>query len=243
MKPAISVRNVSKAFGRYHAVDDATFDVPFGAVTGFIGSNGSGKSTTMRMMVGLTHPSTGRVLIDGRPFQSLEEPRRTVGAVLDRLGAHPGLSGEVYMRLIATSSGTDTAQIASTLERVGLADAARRKLGTYSTGMKQRLAIAGALLCSPNVLVLDEPGSGLDPGGIRWLRELLRDLADAGAAVFVSTHQLAEFSSIVEHVVLIDNGRILAAEPAAVLLAQTGESLLEDAILELLESKTAETAR
>lgn len=238
-RPAISARNLSKRFGDTIAVDRASFDVPYGSVTGFIGANGSGKSTTMRMLLGLVAPSTGEALIDGAPYRELVDPRRTVGCVLDRLGAHPGLSGRSHLRFVATGAGIHRGEmdlvIEQVLKRVGLVDAADRKLGGYSTGMKQRLALAAALLAEPRVLLLDEPARGLDPAGIRWMRAMLRESADSGAAVFVSTHQLAELASVVDHVVVIGAGQIVAAEPAADLLARTGETTLEDAVFALTD--------
>lgn len=243
MTPALSIRNVSKSFGSHRAVNAASFEVPFGAVTGFVGANGSGKTTTMRMIVGLTQPTAGEIVVDGTTFDALTEPRRTVGAVLDRIGAHPGLSGNQYLKILTTSAGFEQGLIAPVLERVGLADAADRRLGTYSTGMKQRLALAGALLGDPKILILDEPASGLDPAGIRWLRGLLSDLASQGRAVFVSTHQLAELSTIVDRVVLIDEGQIRAEEPTVDLLRRTGQEQLEDAIFSVLAPETPEVVR
>lgn len=235
---AIEVSNLTKEFGPDLAVDTASFTVPFGAVTGFIGANGSGKSTTMRMILGLTLPTSGTALVGGLPYSDQPMPRQVVGSVLNRIGAHPGVSAVRHLQLVATSAGLPSERISEVLDEVGLSDAAHRKLGTYSTGMSQRLALASALLADPQVLLLDEPASGLDPGGVRWLRELLRAKADAGAAIFVSTHQLAELSSIVDHVVLIDRGRILANEPTSSLLERTETSRLEDAFLSLGESST-----
>lgn len=231
---AIEASNLTKDFGPDRAVDDASFAVPFGAVTGFIGANGSGKTTTMRILLGLTLPSSGTALIGGLPYAEQPMPRQVVGSVLNRIGAHPGVSAERHLQLVATSAGLPAERISTVLTEVGLIDAAHRKVGTYSTGMSQRLALAAALLAEPQVLLLDEPASGLDPGGVRWLRELLRAKADAGAAVFVSTHQLAELSSIVDQVVLIDSGRILANEPTSSLLDRTVTTRLEDAVLSLV---------
>lgn len=233
-QPAISVRNLTKSFdggdARGPAVDDASFDVPFGAITGFIGANGSGKTTTMRMIVGLIQPTSGTALIEGSHYHDLANPRARVGAVLNQLGAHPGLSAQQHLKIIAIECGLSIDCVGKALERVGLTDAAHRPVRTYSTGMKQRLSLAASMLADPDILVLDEPASGLDPVGIRWLRDLLRRRADEGAAVFVSTHQLAELAAIVDHVVVIDRGQIVANEPSASLLQRTGEHRLEDAV-------------
>lgn len=230
---AIEVRNLTKHFGEIHAVQDASFDVPFGAVTGFIGGNGSGKTTTMRMILGLTLPTSGSSRIDGQEYGSIVEPRRVVGCALNRLGAHPGLSAQQHLQLISAGARLPKDNIESVLDQVGLTDASTRRVSSYSTGMRQRLGLAAALLADPTVLVLDEPASGLDPSGVRWLRDLLRTKADSGTAVFVSTHQLAELSTIVDHVVVIDRGHIVANEPADNLLARTGAERLEDAVFAL----------
>ncbi|MCP5024654.1 MAG: ATP-binding cassette domain-containing protein [Actinomycetia bacterium] len=230
---AIAVLGLTKRFGDHTAVDNATFEVPFGAVTGFIGANGSGKTTTMRSIVGLTIPTSGRVLVDGVPYRSLPDPRRSVGCALDRLGAHPGLTGRQHLTIVATSARIEPHTVAPALELVGLTDAADRRVGSYSTGMKQRLALAVALIAEPRILILDEPARGLDPAGIRWLRRLLRREADRGRAVFVSTHQLAELASIVDRVVFIDQGRVLADEGTADLLEHTRQETLEDAVFAL----------
>lgn len=236
MTAAISVRDLSKTFGDTQAVVDASFDVPYGSITGFIGANGSGKTTTMRMIVGLIQPTGGTALIDGVPYRELPGPRGRVGVVLDQLGAHPGLSGRRHLESIALEAGLPAVEVDRSLALVGLADAARRTVRTYSTGMKQRLSLAASLLGNPGVLILDEPASGLDPQGIRWLRELLRQRADDGAAVFVSTHQLAELATIVDHVVVIDNGRVVANEPSGALLRRSGEQRLEDAVFAVTQA-------
>lgn len=212
---AISVRNLTKTFGSVVAVDDASFDVPHGAVTGFIGANGSGKTTTMRMMLGLTAPSRGRTLFSGRQYGDLADPRRHVGAVVDRIGAHPGHSARQHLTAIATASGFETSRVDACLAEVGLLGDADRRLRDYSMGMTQRCALAVALLGEPQVLLLDEPANGLDPSGIRWLRQQMRGWADAGRAVLVSTHQLAELSMIVDHLVIIDRGAVVFHGPVA----------------------------
>lgn len=229
--PAIEALGLTKHFGDLVAVDDLSFAVPYGAVTGFVGGNGSGKTTTMRMLLGLTLPTAGEALVAGRPLADHDEPRLVVGAALDRLGAHPGLSGRRHLALVATATGLEPERIDEALALVDLADAADRRVATYSTGMRQRLSLATALLAEPGILVLDEPSNGLDPAGIRWLRQLLRARADAGAAVFVSTHQLAELSSLVDHLVVLDRGRLLAGGPAGDVLRTAGAGSIEELLL------------
>jgi ABC-2 type transport system ATP-binding protein len=231
--PAISVRALTKTFGSTVAVDDLSFDVPQSAVTGFIGANGSGKTTTMRMIVGLTQADSGGARIIGRRYHELADPRSSVGVVLSRLGGHPGLTGRQHLRFVAVGAGVPGAAIDRVLGEVGLSDAADRRLGTYSTGMGQRLALAVALLADPSVLILDEPASGLDPRGIRWLRDLLRRRADSGTAVFLSTHQLSGLDSILDHTVVIESGRLVAEGTPASLIGASGEASLEDAVLAL----------
>lgn len=229
--PALEARGLTKRFGDLTAVDDLSFTVPYGAVTGFVGGNGSGKTTTMRLLLHLAAPDEGVALVAGLPLVQWLEPRQVVGAALDRLGAHPGVSGRRHLALIATAAGLPEGRVAEVLDLVGLTDAADRRLGTYSTGMRQRLALATALLSDPSILVLDEPSSGLDPAGIHWLRELLRARADAGAAVFVATHQLAELTAVVDHVVAIDRGRLLANGPTRGVLAAAGVDSIEKLLL------------
>lgn len=229
---AISVRSVTKDFGAVRAVHDVSFEVPYGSVTGFIGANGSGKTTTMRMMIGLIRPTSGEALLDGHRFVDLVEPRRSVGAVVDRVGAHPGQSGRQHLTTIAMASGLSLDRVDECLDEVGLLDAADRPIQQYSMGMTQRCALAVALLGNPQILVLDEPSNGLDPSGIRWLRELMRGWADEGRAVLVSTHQLAELSVIVDHLVVIDRGTVVFHGPSADL--RGADASLEDAVFELV---------
>ncbi|MEM9133584.1 MAG: ATP-binding cassette domain-containing protein [Actinomycetota bacterium] len=226
--PAIETRGLSKRFGDVVAVDDLSFTVPYGAVTAFVGGNGSGKTTTMRMLLGLTLPTAGAALVAGRPFIDHDEPRLVVGAALDRLGAHPGLSGRRHLSLVARATGLSPEPVETVLELVGLVDAADRRVRTYSTGMRQRLALATALLAEPEILILDEPSNGLDPAGIRWLRDLLRARADAGAAVLVSTHQLVELAALLDYLVVLDQGRLLATGPAGDVLREAGAGSIEE---------------
>lgn len=226
---------LTKQFSDQLAVDEVSFRVPYGAVTGFIGANGSGKTTTMRMLMGLLRPTAGSALINGHPYAELANPRHTVGAVLNRLGAHPGHTARQHVSNIARANQIADERIEDVLEIVELDRAADRRLGSYSTGMSQRCALAVALLGEPQILLLDEPANGLDPGGIRWLRQFLRASADAGGAVFVSTHQLAELAVIVDELVVLDHGRVIHQSTASTLMALTGADRLEDAVFALTE--------
>src|SRR4051795_12642385 len=190
---AIEVNGITKHFGDVHAVEDLSFDVERGHVVGFLGPNGAGKTTTLRMVLGLVNPTGGGATIDGRAYEELDDPARTVGALLDGGMLHPGRTGRNHLRAIAKSAGIDQNRVADLLELVALTDAADRRAGGYSLGMRQRLGLAASLLGDPSVLVLDEPANGLDPHGIRWLRGFLRHLAhDQGRTVLVSSHLLAE---------------------------------------------------
>jgi ABC-2 type transport system ATP-binding protein len=203
----ISVRALSKQFGAVPAVRDLTFSVPAGRVTGFLGPNGAGKTTTLRMMLGLVRPSTGEALIGGRRYDQLDHPRRTVGAVLEATGFHPGRRGRDHLRVVAHAAGLAPGRVDAVLEQVGLAADGHRRVRTYSLGMRQRLGLATALLGDPEVLVLDEPANGLDPAGMAWLRDLLRGLAAGGRTVVVSSHVLSEIAQTVDHVVIVHTGR------------------------------------
>src|SRR5690349_10920472 len=211
--PAIQVDGLRKKFGRVAAVDDVSFSVSYGRITGFLGPNGAGKTTTLRMILGLIRPDAGTAVIAGKPYATLASPARTVGALLDAAAAHPGRSGRDHLRVLAAQAGIPGRRAGQLLERVGLADAARQRAGRYSLGMRQRLGLAGALLGDPEVLVLDEPGNGLDPQGIRWLRDLLRSLAAEGRVVLVSSHVLAEVAQTVDDVVVISRGRLVEQGP------------------------------
>jgi ABC-2 type transport system ATP-binding protein len=211
----IEFRGLSKRFGPVHAVRDLTCDVPAGQVTGFLGPNGAGKTTALRMLLGLVRPDAGAALIDGRRYQELPDPRRTVGALLEAGGFHPGRSGRDHLRILAGVAGVARARVDEVLDRVGLTGDADRRVGGYSLGMRQRLGLAGALLGDPAVLVLDEPGNGLDPAGLAWLRTLVRGLAADGRTVLVSSHVLAEVAQTVDQVVIIHEGRLSFAGPVA----------------------------
>ncbi|WP_203861033.1 ABC transporter ATP-binding protein [Plantactinospora mayteni] len=208
--PAASCRSLTKLFGSRTVVDGLSFDVPAGAVTGFVGANGAGKTTTMRMLLGLVAPTSGSALVHGRPYRELPHPRRQVGAVLAGPGAHPGHSARTHLTILATGAGLPVRRVAEVLDQVELTEHAGKRVGTYSMGMLQRLALAGALLGDPGLLILDEPVNGLDPPGIAWLRDLLRRLAAEERAVLVSSHLLGELAEVVDRVVIIDRGRLVA---------------------------------
>ncbi len=229
---AIRVAGLSKKFGHIVAVDDVSFTVAYGRITGFLGPNGAGKTTTLRMILGLARPDAGSVTIAGQPYARLASPARTVGGLLDA-AAYPGRSGRDHLRVLAASAGLPSGRPGQLLERVGLAGAARQRVGGYSLGMRQRLGLAAALLGDPAVLVLDEPTNGLDPQGIRWLRDLLRSLAADGRAVLVSSHLLAEVAQTVDDVVVISRGRTALQAPLRELLAARPGASLEDIYLEL----------
>jgi ABC-2 type transport system ATP-binding protein len=232
---AVSVHGLSKQFGAVAAVRDLTFEVPAGRVTGFLGPNGAGKTTTLRMLLGLVRPSAGEALIDGQPYQRLAQPRRTVGAVLEATGFHPGRRGRDHVRIAAQSASLPIERVDEVLDQVGLTGDAGRRVGGYSLGMRQRLSLAVALIGDPRALVLDEPGNGLDPAGMVWLRQLLRDLADEGRTVIVSSHVLSEIAQTVDHVVIIHEGQLRFAGP----LADAGTSL-EAAFLALTDATAAD---
>lgn len=232
----ISTRGLTKSYGGRIAVDDLTFDVRPGTVAGFLGPNGSGKSTTMRLLLGLAAPQAGSALVAGLPYRSLRWPLRTVGAVLDARAFQPGRSGRAHLLALAAAGGIPARRVDDVLAEVGLAgrdlgDAAGRRAGGYSLGMAQRLSLAAALLGDPAVLLLDEPLNGLDPAGVHWLRAFLRDFAEQGGTVLVSSHVLAEVAQTVDRVLIINEGR-LVADARIDQFAEGGQSL-EEAYLEL----------
>lgn len=205
----LQVEHVTKRYGSHTVVDDLTFSIPPGRVTGFLGPNGSGKSTTMKIMLDLAAADQGRATIGGSRYRSLHDPARTVGAMIESDAFHPGRSGRNHLRILADATGIPYARVDEVLEQVGLADAARRRAGAYSLGMRQRLGLAAALLGEPPVLVLDEPGNGLDPQGIRTLRDLLRSHAANGGTVLVSSHLLSEVEHLADDVIVISHGRLI----------------------------------
>ena len=206
----ISVRGLTKQYGRVRAVDDLTFDVEPGKVTGFLGPNGAGKSTTMRMVLGLDRPTTGSATVGGRPYADLGAPLREVGALLDAGAVHPGRTGRAHLRIAARSNGIPARRVDEVVGQAGLDKAAGRRVKGYSLGMRQRLGIAGALLGDPPVLVFDEPVNGLDLDGVRWIRGLLRGFAEEGRAVLVSSHLMSEMQLVADRLVVIGRGRLIA---------------------------------
>jgi ABC-2 type transport system ATP-binding protein len=215
----IAVEHLTKRYRGATAVDDLSFTVPKGRITGFLGPNGAGKTTTLRILLGLALPTSGRATIQGRRYRELESPLRAVGAVLEASNYHPARSGRNHLRVIATAAGIPGSRVDEVLAEVDLAAAAKRKVGAYSLGMRQRLSVATALLGRPELLVLDEPANGLDPEGIRWLRNFLRSFADAGGTVFVSSHVLAEISQLADEVVIIHRGKLVAHQTVTELTA------------------------
>ncbi|MEA2322801.1 MAG: type transport system ATP-binding protein [Solirubrobacteraceae bacterium] len=206
----VEIRGLSKRFGDVAAVKNLSFDVQAGRVTGFLGPNGAGKSTTLRALLGLVRPSSGSATFDGLRYDELDRPGDRVGAVLEDASFHPGRSARNHLRVLATTGGHPAGRVDEVLSTVGLADAADRRVKGYSTGMRQRLAIAAALLGDPQVLILDEPTNGLDPPGISWVRELMREQAANGRAVLVSSHVLAEVAQSVDDVVVVADGELRA---------------------------------
>ena len=203
---AIEFHGLSKRFGKVEAVRDLSFSVQSGRVTGFLGPNGAGKSTTLRMLLGLVRPNAGQASFAGRSYEQLPHPSGHVGAVLEEASFHPGRSGRNHLRVLAAAGGHPDSRVDEVLQQVGLAGAANRRVKGYSMGMRQRLAIAAALLGDPEVLILDEPTNGLDPPGIRWMRDLVRAEAARGRAVLVSSHLLSEVAQSVDDVVVISHG-------------------------------------
>ncbi len=215
----LTIEGLTKHFGSVRAVEDLSFTVRPGAVTGFLGPNGSGKTTTLRMLLGLAVPTSGRTLVGDRPYVEIPTPGRVVGAALDATGFHPGRTGLAHLRAFAPQVGATDARCHEVLELVGLTDPTQRRVAAYSMGMRQRLGLAVALLADPPVLVLDEPANGLDPEGIVWLRHLLRHFAAEGRTVLVSSHVLGEVQHTVDDVVIIARGRLVHASSLADLAA------------------------
>ena len=232
----VSVRSLTKRFGDLVAVDDLTFTLPPGTLTGFLGPNGAGKTTTLRLLLGLAEPTAGEALVFGRRYADLHEPARRVGAVLESSDFHPGRTGRNHLQALALAAEIGSTRVDEALALVELEEAAGRRVRTYSLGMRQRLGLAAALLGEPELLVLDEPANGLDPAGVHWLRRFLRRFAEQGRTVLVSSHLLAEAAQTVDHVVIIDHGRLLASGSLAEL---TGDGrTLEDVFLGLTGAAT-----
>ena len=232
----IQLQELTKRYRDVTAVDDLSVDIRAGAITGFLGPNGAGKTTTMRMLLGLVRPTAGQALLDGLPYRDLAHPARTVGALLDPAVFHPGHRARSALSVTAATIGVPDTRVDEVLDAVGLADAARRRVGRFSTGMRQRLALAGALLGEPETLVLDEPSNGLDPEGMRWLRGFLRRLADEGRTVLVSSHVLAELAQSIDDVVIISRGRLVTHGPMRDLLEEHDRADLEELFLDLTTS-------
>jgi ABC-2 type transport system ATP-binding protein len=230
----IRAEHLTKRFGEVLAVDDLSFALECGTVTGFLGPNGAGKTTTLRMLLHLVEPTSGRALVFGRRYQDLERPAARVGAVLEAADFHPGRSGRDHLFALALALGRDSdgghwflereraaaRRVDAVLDLVELASAGRRRVGSYSLGMRQRLGLAAALLGDPELLILDEPANGLDPEGVRWLRDFLRSFAADGKTVLVSSHVLAEVAQTVDDVIIINKGRLVTISPLADLTAR-----------------------
>ena len=216
---AIQVDGLTKRYGDQTVVDDVSFSVRAGAVTGFLGPNGAGKTTTLRCLLGLARASEGSATILGSAYRDLADPARTVGANLEVSGAHPGRSGRQHLRSLAAMAGIPDARVDEVLELTEMTEAADRRYGKYSMGMRQRIGLAAALLGEPRILVLDEPANGLDPAGIRWLRDMLRATAAEGRTVLVSSHVLSEMAQTVNDVVVIHKGRVVRQGPVSELTA------------------------
>jgi ABC-2 type transport system ATP-binding protein len=222
MTTAIEVRGLSKRFGSVHAVDDLSFEVAQGRVTGFLGPNGSGKTTTLRMLLGLVSITAGSATIDGKRYRDLDHPIRHVGAALEATSFHPTRRAEDHLRSVALAGGIPLQRVGETLELVGLGEVARRRVGKFSLGMRQRLQLATALLGDPEILILDEPANGLDPQGIQWLRAFIRNQAELGHAVLVSSHLLAEVEETVDDIVIISEGKLVLQSTLADMASRTG---------------------
>jgi ABC-2 type transport system ATP-binding protein len=229
--PAVEVSALTKRYGELVAVDGLTFSLAACTVTGFLGPNGAGKTTTLRLLLGLAEPDAGGALVFGRRYRELDHPARRVGAVLESSDFHPGRSGRDHLRALALAAEIPWSRVDEALALVEIEAAADRRVRTYSLGMRQRLGLAGALLGDPELLVLDEPANGLDPAGVHWLRTFLRQFADRGGTVLVSSHLLAEVAQTVDQILIIDRGRLVAGGRLDE-LTQNGRSL-EDVYLEL----------
>jgi ABC-2 type transport system ATP-binding protein len=224
--PAVEVEHLTKRYGATLAVDDLSFSIPQGTIAGFLGPNGAGKTTTFRMLVGLAAPTSGTACVLGQPYASLSDPIHSVGAMLEVSGYHPARTARDHLLLLARTTGIPGARVNEMLDLVELEAAADRAVGGFSSGMRQRLGLASALLGDPELLLLDEPANGLDPKGIRWLRQFLRNLAhEQGNTVFVSSHILAEVAQMVDEVVIINRGRLITREPVDTVIAHMGRTV------------------
>jgi ABC-2 type transport system ATP-binding protein len=245
--PAIEARGLSKHYGPVAAVQDLSFTVPRGSVTGFLGPNGAGKTTTMRVLLGLASPTAGETMVLGVPYGRLDAPLRRVGAALEITGFHPGRTAHDHLRVTCLEGDLATDRIDTVLTMTGMSEFAGAKVRGFSFGMRQRLALATALLGEPQVLVLDEPANGLDPAGVAWLRDFLRRYAKDGGAVLISSHILSEVAEVADRVVVIDRGRLLTQGSVSELTAAAGEHVVvrspsAPALREALERGDAEVA-
>jgi ABC-2 type transport system ATP-binding protein len=234
----ITVSGLTKRYGKRISVDNVTFSVNDGRVTGFVGPNGAGKSTTMRMMVGVTRPDTGEVRYNRIAYSNLLYPACVVGSVLDARCMHPGRTARNHLRAMAVANALPAARVDEVLSDVGLLSVANQRAGAFSLGMRQRLALAGALLGNPAVLLLDEPSNGLDPDGIRWLRTYLSRFAANGGTVFVSSHLIAELAMFADDLVVVGNGKLIAAEPIEAIRARDESKSLEETLLDMTGTST-----
>jgi ABC-2 type transport system ATP-binding protein len=225
MTPVVQAESLSKRFGTVEAVTDLSFVLESGTVTGFLGPNGAGKTTTLRMLLGLSAPTSGRALVFGTRYPQLTDPNRKVGAVLEATDFHPGRSGRNHLRMLALSGGIPDSRVQDVLKLVELEGAADRRVKGYSLGMRQRLGLASALLGDPELLILDEPANGLDPEGVRWLRDFLRGYAADGRTVLVSSHVLAEVAQTVDNVLIVARGKLVIESPLAELTSRVGGSV------------------
>jgi ABC-2 type transport system ATP-binding protein len=232
---AIQFEQLVKQYGKQQAVAGLSASVLAGRITGFLGPNGAGKSTTLRCLVGLSDPTSGSASILGAPYKELENPLSRVGTVLDSRGFHPALTGKQNLKVVAAAAGIADSRVDEVLALVELSDAAGKRMKNYSLGMKQRLALAGAILGDPEILILDEPANGLDPAGIAWLRKFLRAMAEQGKTILVSSHQLAEMQNTVDDVLIINKGRLIAQGTMAEV---KGDGTLEEAFLRLTEGES-----
>ena len=223
---AIELHGLTKRFGAVTAVDDLTLELGAGTVTGLLGPNGAGKTTTLRMLLGLVAPTAGTATFDGSRYVDLHEPAREVGAVLEASSFHPGRRAIDHLRVLASAAGLPSRRVDEALSQVAMTAHARRRVGGFSLGMRQRLGLAAALLGDPSVLLLDEPTNGLDPEGVHWLRTFLRSQAAAGRTVVVSSHLLAEVAQTVDHVVILDKGRLVTSAPLSELTARSGSTVV-----------------
>jgi ABC-2 type transport system ATP-binding protein len=235
----IEAQHLTKRYGEKLAVDDLSFTVRPGIVTGFLGPNGSGKSTTMRMIMGLDRPTSGRVTVNGRYYHDLAWPLREIGALLEAKAIHPGRSARAHLRMLAEANRIALSRVEDVLDLVGLAAVAGQRAGRFSLGMSQRLGMAAALLGDPGVLIFDEPVNGLDPDGIRWVRNLLKGLAAEGRTVFVSSHLMSEMALAADEVMVIGRGRLLAQEPVAEMTAKTASRYVRVRSPELVKLRAA----